>query len=502
MSRLGLSPGISFWQRKNSIGFDVDDIGGVRRLRMEDFVNFLLNDVKVLPTDVEKLQIHPLAPYCFVGLPSKEKMEEVWARIKEGVVWSGKGLVHPFLCEDRYTEVKIKGCNYLTDEAELEAQMGHYGEILSCKEYRTRIKGIGGQQGGGTGDFMLKMKLKMPIPRLLPIAHEGELWVAYYEGQEDVCWKCFLPGHFTRACTNPDQGPRSFARNQKDARGYANAVADASDPMDEHIEDTVDDDVGAQPAAEQVGGDVGVQPVGALDEDAVDDDVGEQLVAAQVGGGAGVRPAGALVEDIETQPVGSDGNIQEHSLNLRLSSTPIVRGGQELDEPGRPVISDPLLRPAIQVVPSTQSQSEDDMFIGDSQDERAAVEAADLNSALANEDDMENFGYSPLDLEFRKDKKAEKKERQRDKRLHSGTSTDGAPKRNRSASGSLEQSPIGSQRDKRRGSSGNLNPVALPRPVTTPAQRNASIARGTKQTATTSRPGSSKGARVPPLLKK
>ena len=414
---------------------------------MDEYVNFLLNDVRIRPEDVEKLQIHPLAPYCFVGLPSKEKMDEVWERIKDGIVWSGKGLVAPFLCEDRYTEVKIKGCNYQTDELELGAQMGFYGEVLSCKEYRTKIKGIGGQLGGRTGDFLLKMKLQRPIPRLLPIADDGELWVAYYEGQEDVCWKCFLPGHFTRACPNPDQGPRAFTRNQKEARGYAALTEDFSE--DEQAEDS------------------------ARGQDAHDVEPAE------------ADHTGPAQVDAGDQQHGANGP-QEQPLNLQMNPAP-----------ERSVISDPLLHPSIRVVPG--SPSEDDMFVEDSQEERIAVEAADLNSALANEDDMENFGFSPLDEVYRKEKKAAKKERQREKRLLSANSSDALPKRNRSASGSLEQSPIGAQRDERRGSSGNLNPVTRPR--MTPAERTANIAQGTTKTATMSRPGSSKEVRLPPLLK-
>ena len=52
---------------------------------MEEFVKFLRDDCKI-------------SPYCFVGLPSEEKLDEIWGRVKEGVTWTGKGDVSPFLC--------------------------------------------------------------------------------------------------------------------------------------------------------------------------------------------------------------------------------------------------------------------------------------------------------------------------------------------------------------------------------------------------------------------
>ena len=40
MSRLGLAPGLSFFTMERTIGFDVDGIGGTRRLRKEEYVGF------------------------------------------------------------------------------------------------------------------------------------------------------------------------------------------------------------------------------------------------------------------------------------------------------------------------------------------------------------------------------------------------------------------------------------------------------------------------------
>lgn len=264
----------------------MDDIGGVRSLRIESFVDFLLNDVRIAPQDIEKLQVHPIAPFCFVGLPTEEKMQEVWDRIKDGVRWTGKGFVLPFLCGDTYTEVKVKGCCYGLSEQDLATIMGFYGEVISCKEFRTRIKGVGGPEGGRTGDFLLKMKLRLPIPRLLPTAKDGELWAAYYEGQEDVCWKCFESGHQSRACPNPNQGPKAFARDQKEERSLQMAVVDPAAGGD------MEDEQAEEGAA------------GLPDQDA-DEPVGDEDGDVEEG-----------AEGAQGQPQG------EESLNLHLTSTP------------------------------------------------------------------------------------------------------------------------------------------------------------------------------------
>lgn len=216
MSRLGLYPGLSFFKRKLSIGFDVETIGGTRRIRMEEFVRFLRDDCKIRPANMNSLQIHPISPYCFVGLPSEEILLECWDRIKDGVTWTGKGDVASFLCTDSYTEVKLKGVAPGTEEGVISNILGFYGEVISCKEFRTKMDGVGGAGGAASGDFLLRMKLSHPIPRLMPEPADGDVWVCYYEGQEDSCWKCMAPGHMTRDCRSPFN--KEFIQEQRDNR--------------------------------------------------------------------------------------------------------------------------------------------------------------------------------------------------------------------------------------------------------------------------------------------
>lgn len=249
MSRLGLYPGLSFFKRKLSIGFDVDNIGGTRRIRMEEFVRFLRDDCKIRPANMISLQIHPISPYCFVGLPSEEILLECWDRIKEHVTWTGKGDVAPFLCTDSYTEVKLKGVSPGTEEGVISNILNFYGEVISCKEFRTKMEGAGGAEGAASGDFILRMKLSQPIPRLMPEPGDGDVWVCYYEGQEDSCWKCMEPGHMTRDCRSPFN--KEFIQEQRVNRNkFLNPVevpsihrVDNDDDEEETVEQgEVDDD--------------------------------------------------------------------------------------------------------------------------------------------------------------------------------------------------------------------------------------------------------------------
>ena len=61
MSRLGLSPGLSFFKRIDTVGFDVESIGGTRRISTPDFIKFVKDDVGVRPADIRPIQRRPTA---------------------------------------------------------------------------------------------------------------------------------------------------------------------------------------------------------------------------------------------------------------------------------------------------------------------------------------------------------------------------------------------------------------------------------------------------------
>ncbi len=65
-----------------------------------------------------------------------------------------------------------------------------------------------------TDDFLLRMKIKSKIPRFLPNAWDGNVWLASYEGQEDECWQ---PGHKERDCNAKPYAP-GFIDEQVECR--------------------------------------------------------------------------------------------------------------------------------------------------------------------------------------------------------------------------------------------------------------------------------------------
>ena len=82
-------------------------------------------------------------PYFFLGLHDEETMNRIWTRIGTGVQWTNKGEVYPFLCTESYTEVKVKGMIPGTNPLEVSTLMTEFEEVLSCKEFNTKIEGAG-----------------------------------------------------------------------------------------------------------------------------------------------------------------------------------------------------------------------------------------------------------------------------------------------------------------------------------------------------------------------
>ena len=217
MSRFGLSPGVSFFIREKDIGFDLSGIKGYQRVRTDELIIFAKDKLNLKPSDIRSIQVHPVGPYAFIGFNNVERMRDVYDGIKEGVVWPGKGEVFPFLCTESYTEVKLKGLEPGTDVDTVKLLMEQYGNILSCKEYLARIPAMKADEGFPTGDFSLRIQLATRIPRYLPQAREGNVWLATYEGQDDECWRCWESGHEKRDCKSKPYAP-GFIKDQRHYR--------------------------------------------------------------------------------------------------------------------------------------------------------------------------------------------------------------------------------------------------------------------------------------------
>ena len=436
MSRLGLSPGLSFFKRINTIGFDVESVGGTRRITTADFIKFVKDDVGVRPPDIRSIQRHPIAPYCFLGLHDEDTMNRIWTRISTGVQWTNKGEVYPFLCTESYTEVKVKGMIPGTDPLEVSTLMDEFGEVLSCKEFKTKIEGSGRSSLCDTGDFLLRMKLVEPIPRLLPSGSDGDVWVVYYEGQEDACWRCLEPGHMTRECRG--QGTSGFTQEQRAGKLAFRA-----------LQESIEDD---REAGES----------------------GEELAAPQPGASVG------------------------DSLPLHFTSTPVNNGGTASGEEV-PAEGNASLDAAAPVAPVilVNSQAVEDLsqdMIGPSQDTGVANEKSgvftpgntqELLDAAHGVEERERVdsSSSTLDLEtggekvtFSKGPGAIPKDK---KRSGSSSNLPNTPKRTtKNVLNKLVATPLGQLADQGRRNSGDMNTVKIP--AMTPEERRRLVAQKQK----------------------
>ena len=202
----GIAGGANFFKRKRTVCVDLTGLTQGRWLSPypDAFTEFLRKDVKLDLAKVDSVSIHPLAPYCLVKMKSDESFDEALAKIKDGLLWSGKGMVSGFRCDDVFTEVKIAGVSPETDKLDVEVFMQTFGEVIG---------GIRPGKVKGTnipdGTFYMRMILTESIPFLVPHSDEGEMWVVRHEGQDPTCFKCFGTGHMSKDC---EDQPNQFGK--------------------------------------------------------------------------------------------------------------------------------------------------------------------------------------------------------------------------------------------------------------------------------------------------
>jgi hypothetical protein len=407
----------------NTIGFDVESVGGTRRISTLDFIKFLKDDVGVMPADIKSIQRHPIAPYCFLGLHDEETMNGIWTNISSGVQWTNKGEVYPFLCTESYTEVKVKGMIPGTDPLVVSALLYEFGEVLTCKEFKTKIEGAGRSALCDTGDFLLRMRLDEPIPRLLPSGSDGDVWVVYYEGQEDACWKCMKPGHMTRECRS--QGTNDFTKEQRAGKLAYRAMNEAMEDDREAGESEMEDAV-SQPAES------GLRSLHLqFTSTPINDDGG--VAALQADSNASVKPAAPVVPTIQL----NSQVVEDISQDLFASShdTGVAKEKTALFTPGN------------------------------TQDLLEAV------NDIEDRDDSEVFMSSQPEQSMSK-KQLKKLKQQEKKREGSQSNTSSSSPKRSKATGSLSSAPLGDRSDMSRATSpGSLDPVRIPPKMMTPAER-------------------------------
>eukprot|EP00092_Neocalanus_flemingeri_P040630 GFUD01044241.1.p1 GENE.GFUD01044241.1~~GFUD01044241.1.p1 ORF type:complete len:493 (+),score=123.44 GFUD01044241.1:119-1597(+) len=202
----GIAAGANFFKRKRTVCVDLTGLTQGRWMAPypDAFTDFLRKDVKIDLAKVESVSIHPLAPYCLVKLKNDEYFEETLARVKDGLLWSGKGMVSGFRCDDVFTEVKILGVSPETSKDEVQAYMQVFGEIIGAIRIG-RVKGTNIPDG----TYYMRMILTESIPSMVPHSEDGEMWVVRHEGQDLTCFKCFGTGHMSKDC---EDQPNHFGK--------------------------------------------------------------------------------------------------------------------------------------------------------------------------------------------------------------------------------------------------------------------------------------------------
>eukprot|EP00092_Neocalanus_flemingeri_P040633 GFUD01044244.1.p1 GENE.GFUD01044244.1~~GFUD01044244.1.p1 ORF type:complete len:470 (+),score=117.92 GFUD01044244.1:119-1528(+) len=202
----GIAAGANFFKRKRTVCVDLTGLTQGRWMAPypDAFTDFLRKDVKIDLAKVDSVSIHPLAPYCLVKLKNDEYFEETLARVKDGLLWSGKGMVSGFRCDDVFTEVKILGVSPETSKDEVQAYMQVFGEIIGAIRIG-RVKGTNIPDG----TYYMRMILTESIPSMVPHSEDGEMWVVRHEGQDLTCFKCFGTGHMSKDC---EDQPNHFGK--------------------------------------------------------------------------------------------------------------------------------------------------------------------------------------------------------------------------------------------------------------------------------------------------
>ena len=100
--------------------------------------------------------------------------------------------------------IKVKNCDWGLKEEEIIEWLEKYGSVvvpLTEDVYDTEESDDGNTVDEfGTGDYWLTMELETQIPQFLPMF--GKKIEIYYRGMEQLCLKCYRPGHKRVDCEN------------------------------------------------------------------------------------------------------------------------------------------------------------------------------------------------------------------------------------------------------------------------------------------------------------
>jgi hypothetical protein len=205
-----MKDGLTFITRQRTLCFDLKSVGGPRALGPE-WLDLLLKDVGLDPSDIESAGIHGITQHLMVTIFTEELFKAKLALVEKGIKWTKRGgrLVYGWSTEEYLTTVKIVNWSPFMPVEPIIERMKGYGEVVAFH------KGTLPDCPAIVSNFIVcKMKLKpgASLPVILRNEAQGEVLQIWWEGGERVCFKCHDRGHLAAFCKQrpsfvPASGP-------------------------------------------------------------------------------------------------------------------------------------------------------------------------------------------------------------------------------------------------------------------------------------------------------
>lgn len=215
--------GLTFIKRVRCLCFDIKPVGGPK-IQISDYMDFLIEDCKIDPVDIECQGYHTMTNHLMVTLSTEEVFKEKLALVEKGVSWTKKGgkLVYGFSAQEYLTSVTIQNWRPWMEVDPILEQMSKFGDVITWNYVETP-----GFPNILQNQLKLRMKLKpgcvLPPDLGRSVSDIGERLSIFWEGSERRCFKCQGVGHSIAFCrqkaidydTTPSQNTWAVVASRK-----------------------------------------------------------------------------------------------------------------------------------------------------------------------------------------------------------------------------------------------------------------------------------------------
>lgn len=193
-----VASGLTFEKRENTLIIDINDAIG-RKATVEEWAEFLTEDVKVDRMAVKRVGIHSLTGMLMVTFSTPQHYLDALKKLEEGVMWTKAGTkVYGWDVQAGLTKVKLLNISEEMDVESLRTYMGKYGKVVSWK-VNTWGKLF---PQAATGSISVTMALNQgavlePFIRSVKL---GEIVHVVGDNLERTCARCLKKGHIAAGC--------------------------------------------------------------------------------------------------------------------------------------------------------------------------------------------------------------------------------------------------------------------------------------------------------------